>query len=339
MGDWIEHKYVGLLSNRLEHFKRKSSETYTFRCPLCGDSQKSKIKTRGYIYPKGGKLRFYCHNCGASMFLGQLIKALDTRLYEEFVKEVFVENTIKAPPKQTAPDVTKIVVPRYLKNSPLKDLKKISQLQHDHAAKRYVDSRKIPFKVQFKLFFSPKFKTWVNSFLPNKFENTDIDGPRLVIPLLDKQGNFFGCQGRSLSNETPRYITIIVDENKPRIFGLDTCDLNKYTYCFEGPIDSLFIDNSIAMCGSDLSSSTLLNKQSMTVCFDNEPRSKQIVNKIEKYISSGYNVCLWPDSVKGKDVNEMILNGHCTEELKILIDKNTFCGLDAMLHLQSWRKC
>lgn len=327
------------MSNRLQMFKQKDKETYTFRCPICGDSQKSRTKTRGYIYPKSGKLRYHCHNCGVSMTLKYFIKAIDGLLYEQYVKEQFIETNINAPVKQVVPDITKISTPRYKFESPLRGLKKVSQLSADHVAKKYVDGRKIPPAVQYKLFYCPKFKEWVNSFLSNKFESLDRDGPRLIIPLIDKEDRFIGCQGRALNNDSLRYITIVLDEQKPRIFGLDTCDFNKYVYCFEGPIDSLFIPNSIAMLGSDLTSQLSLNKDRSTICFDNEPRSKQIVDKISKYIDNGYRVCLWPSSVNGKDVNEMILNGHCSEELKIYIDKNTFQGLDAKLQLQMWRKC
>lgn len=339
MASWVDHKYVSLMSNRLTMFKQTNKETYTFRCPICGDSQKSKIKSRGYIFPKGGKLRFYCHNCGASMHLGQLIKEVDGLLYEDYIKEQFIETNFKQPVREIVSDITNTTPPRFISNSPLGNLKKISQLEFNHPAKRYIDSRKIPPNKHFKLFYAPKFKHWVNSFIPNKFSSLTTDEPRIVIPLLDKNRDFFGCQGRALSDKGPRYYTIILNDETPRLFGLDTCDLNKYTYCFEGPIDSLFIPNAIAMCGSDLTKNMNMNKRNMVICFDNEPRSLQIVEKISKYIDNEYNVCLWPSNIKGKDINEMILNGHPVEELTITIDKNTFSGLDAKLKLQMWRKC
>jgi predicted RNA-binding Zn-ribbon protein involved in translation (DUF1610 family) len=336
---WIDQKYVGMISNRLEQFKQKDRELYNFRCPICGDSQKSRTKARGWIFSKKGKLRFYCHNCGQSMLFGNFLKTIDIILHQEYLKEVFIENNVYNPIPEPAVDICKIQIPKYKKESPLKNLTKVSSLPVDHYAKKYIMSRKIPSHIHYKLFFAPKFKTWVNSFIPDKFKDLNKDEPRLIIPFIDRDKNFFGCQGRALIATKQRYITIIADEDKPKVYGLDATDLSKHVYVFEGPIDSMFIENSIAMCGADLSQSIDINKSNSTIVFDNEPRSLQIVKKIDKYARLGYRVCLWPDRMNGKDVNEMILNGHDSDEIKIIIDKNSYSDLEANLQLQMWRKC
>ena len=340
MSIWIDQKYINLISARLPRFKQKNKDTYNFRCPICGDSERSSTKARGWIYTKGAALRFYCHNCSASMLIGNFIRTIDPLLYVEYQREKFIENNLHNPISEPVKDIKSFSPPKFMSNSsPLKSLKKVSSLAVDHPFKKYVMSRKIPSQHHYRLFYCEKFKTWVNSFIPDKFPNVAKDGPRLVLPLIDREKKFFGCQARSLDSKEVRYITVLQDESKPKVFGLDTCNLTKPFYVFEGPIDSLFMDNSIAMCGSDLSKSLDVNRDIATIIFDNEPRSKQIVSKIEKYINNNYRVCLWPGSVNGKDMNEMVLNGHEPEELKILIDKNTFRGLEAMLCLQTWRKC
>ena len=339
MSIWIDDKYVNLISARLPRFKRKNKNLYNFRCPICGDSERSKTKARGWIFEKSGKLRFYCHNCNASMLIGGFIKQLDPTLYLDYQREKFIENNIVNPVVESKPDITKMAAPKFMSgDSPLKSLKKVSSLPIDHPFKKYVMSRKIPSQHHFRLFYCPSFKKWVNTFIPNKFDE-EKDSPRLILPFLDREKVFFGCQGRSLSDKSVKYITVLKDETKPKIFGLDTCDISKQFYVFEGPIDSMFFDNAIAMCGSDLTKSIDIDKAKATIVFDNEPRSAQIVKKIEKYIDNGYKVCLWPGNVKGKDVNEMILNGHEPEELKIIVDKNAFSGLEAKLNIQVWRKC
>ena len=339
MSLWIDQKYINLISVRLEQFKQKDRELFNFRCPVCGDSQRSKIKARGWIFNKKGKYRFYCHNCSASMTFSNFLKSLDVVLHQEYMKDMFIENNLDNPLPLSKPDITKIEVPKYKIDSPLKNLTKISSLAWDHPVKKYVMSRKIPSNVQYKIFFCPKFRSWVNTFIPDKFADIEKDEPRLILPFLDREKNFYGCQGRSFSKTGNIYITVLLDEDKPKVFGLDTVDFSKHIYVFEGPIDSMFIENSIAMCGSDLSGSLDLNKKKCTVIFDNEPRSPQTVKKIDKYIALGYNVCFWPDRVTGKDVNEMILNGHDAEELKIIIDKNSYSDIEAKLQLQMWRKC
>lgn len=339
MSIWIDQKYIGLLSNRLGQFKQKDRDLYNFRCPVCGDSQKSKIKARGWIFNKKGKFRFYCHNCGASMLFSNFLKFMDVSLHQDYMKDMFIENNINNPIGESKPDITSFAKPKFQVNSPLKKLKKISSLGIDHYAKKYVMKRKIPSHVQYKLFFCPNFKEWVNSFIPDKFKDFEKDEARLIIPFIDREKRFFGCQGRSFSGTGPRYITIILNEDIPRVFGLDSVDLSKQVYVFEGPIDSMFIDNSIAMCGSDLTKSLDLNKNKTTMVFDNEPRSSAIINKMYKYIEAGYNMCFWPQSINGKDINEMILNGHEVEELSVIINKNTYSGIEAKLQLEMWRKC
>ena len=330
---YIDHKYVGLLSSRLERFTRKNAKTYICRCPICGDSQKSKYKTRGYLYEKQDKVLFYCHNCHVSMQLGNFIKHLDQILYKEYIQEKFIERTKETPVSQV--DITKIHTPLYRIESPLAALKKISQLRWDHPAKKYVDKRKIPPKTHYKLFYCPKFKEWVNGIIPEKFDSEN-DEPRLIIPFLDKEEKMYGFQGRSFRKDGLRYITIMVNPDVPKVFGLDTVDLSKHVYVTEGPIDSLFLENSLAMAGSDLDLTKVLgDNKNVTVCYDNEPRNKEIVKKVEYMIDKGYNVVIWPPSVQSKDINDMVLEGI---DVKRVIAENSFKGLEAKLKLTTWRK-
>ena len=335
---FIDHKYVGLISNRLDRFKRKNSTTYNCRCPICGDSKTDRTKTRGYIYEKKGSMLYFCHNCGASMSFGNFLKTIDPEMHKAYAQEKFVEkySTSNSTP---APDITKIVIPKFLKDSPLKALKKISQLEWNHPAKMYVDKRKIPPNVQYKLFYAPKFKAWVNSFIPGKFDDT-MDEARLVLPFLDNEKNFFGAQGRSFSPSGQRYITIITDEAKPKLFGLDAVDFNRKTYILEGPIDSLFIPNAIAMAGADLNLALFpeAQKENMVFVYDNEPRNKDIIKRIQSTIDKGLRVCIWPQSLEHKDINDMIMSGKSASEIKSIIDNNTHKGLSAQLALTSWKK-
>ena len=333
--NYIDNKYIGLVSNRLERFKRKNDNTYLFRCPLCGDSQKNRTKTRGYIYQKANDALFYCHNCHASMRLGTLLKNIDPALYKEYVQERFLEKKT-GEPKDSPVDISKFTRPNFMKESPLKSLKKVSQLAWDHPVKKYIDKRKIPSKFHYKLFYAPKFKQWVNSIIPDKFSTEDGDEPRLIIPFLDQEKNCFGIQGRSFKKDGIRYITIMFDETKPKIFGLDDIDFEQKVYVVEGPIDSMFLPNCLAMAGS--AASILDTMDNFVLIMDNEPRNKQIVDHIEKCIDLGYNVCLWPSNLEHKDINDMVLAGMSIDQILRMIDNNTFNGLQAKMRLVSWRR-
>lgn len=338
--DWIDQKYIGLISNRVERFKRVNSTTYNLRCPLCGDSKTNKFKTRGYIVEKPvvGTL-YYCHNCHESISLLNFLKRIDSTLAEEYKRDKFIEKNAENPePKEEKRDISKVTVPTFMKaDSPLKKLKKISQLDPEHYVKKYVQKRMIPSSLHYKLFYAPKFKGWVNSIIPEKF-NAENDEPRLIIPFLDKDGNMFGFQGRGFKKDGIRYITIMIDDSKPKVFGLDTIDERGKILVVEGPIDSMFLPNCIAMAGSSVDLEVIFpnkSKDEIVVVMDNEPRNKQIVDRIDKYIEQGYSVCIWPEDIVEKDVNDMILAGLDPEWI---IMQNIKRGLTAKAALTQWKK-
>lgn len=335
---WLDHKYINLMSSRLERFSRVNANTYKFRCPICGDSQKDTRKTRGYVYMRKGTLKFFCHNCNASMGLSWFIKTQDPTLYAEYLKDRMLENGHK---DEVQEFVDKMKTPVFVKTTGLKDLQKVSQLKAEHPVKEYITKRQIPSNTHHKLFYTKNFKAWVNTMLPDKFEDIEKDEPRLILPFLDKDKNLFGFQGRSFRKTGIRYITIMLNEDQPKIFGLDTMDLSKDIYVVEGPIDSLFLPNGIASAGGDLISPLQqldVQKEHFVVVYDNEPRNKDTVKKIVKAIDSGYRVCIWPTAMEQKDINDMVLAGYTIEKVKEIIDECTYSGPTAKLHLAIWRK-
>ena len=340
--DWIENKYLMLISSRLEKFKRKSGNVFNFRCPICGDSETHKNKTRGYIYDKKGKSLFHCHNCNATMSLSNLIKSVDQPLYNEMqLEKLRGEKT----PEQTDLEsfVEKMKKPVFMKSGPLKGLKKVSQLSPDHRVKKLVDARKIPTPYHAKLFSCPNFKNFTNSLVPNKFEKESLerDETRLLIPFFDANKNVHAYQGRAVGNSAVKYITIILDDSVPKVYGLDTVNFNRPVYVTEGPIDSMFIDNSIATAGGDLVSalgSLQSSKSSMVIVYDNEPRSRDTIKKLDKAIMQGYNVCIWPENLEHKDINDMVLAGMSSEFITHILKTNIYRDLAAKLALTKWSK-
>ena len=151
-----------------------------------------KQKDRGYVFRKEQKLLYRCHNCSKGTTLQGLLKHIDVNIYKDYIFEQFKKDRVN---KELDGKLT-FTQPNFMKgSSPLKSLKKISQLRHDHPVKRFVDSRKIPTKTHFELFFAPKFYKWVNTIIPNKFPSTEGDHPRLVIPFFDENNEFFAFKG------------------------------------------------------------------------------------------------------------------------------------------------
>ena len=326
---YIEQKYLNIVSSQLLRFKKTNDFVWNFRCPYCGDSQKNSSKARGFVFRKESNLIYKCHNCGVGASFKNLLNHIDPKICNDYIFEKYKKNEPEV-------DIGKFTQPKFMKGpSPLKSLKKVSSLKHDHPVKRFVESRQIPSKGHYELFYAPKFYERVNKIIPNKFPSLKGDHPRLVIPFLDENNKMFAFQGRAFGNEIPKYITITLDPDKNKIYGLNRLDTKKPKLVVEGPIDSLFLDNCIAVGGADF---TRLEKENTTIVFDNERRNYEVLKQIEKTINLGYNVVLWPDDVKEKDINDMVISGKTKDEIQTIIKNNTYQGNMAKIRFTTWRK-
>lgn len=292
---------------------------------------------RGWIleHPSKNTPVFYCHNCSRSMSLSNFIKEVSPAIHIDYIREHSLEKyrgkDVTKTPEKKQQDISKI------KKKPviLEGLQSIGSLNIGHPVKKYVTSRGIPSNKHYRLYYAKDFNNWVNKTLPDKL-NSKIKDKRLVIPFYDKKGEIFGVSGRSLDpNSKLRYITIMFDESKPKIFGLDEVDCTEKYYIVEGPIDSLFIDNSIAMVSADFDRNDIQHKRNAVIVYDNEPRNAEIVKKIEKVIDEGFSVVIWPSQPdKKEDINDMVLQGI---DVMSVIKKNTYKGLLAKLQFSKWR--
>ena len=332
MSSYIDLKFINDLSGRLSQFKKKTDYLFNFRCPHCGDSQKSKTKARAYLYRVKNDMFFKCHNCGQGQNLANFIKFIDPKLYEQYLLERYKKSAPATPKPKFDFKPTK-----FTNQTPIDDLKSIKDLPEDHPARLYCVNRKIPEKYFDKLFLSDKFMTLVNEVKPNTYKITK-DHPRLIIPFYDTTGKVFAFQGRAFGNEQPKYLTIKLDENKQKVYGLDKVNFQKPIYITEGPIDSLFIDNCLAAGGADLFLKNKIPNENITYIFDNEPRNKEIVNRMYKVIEQDFNVVIWPEDLQLKDVNDMIMSGLTKLELQNIISNNTYSKLSALTKLNYWKK-
>ena len=244
--------------------------------------------------------------------------------------ERYKEGTIgKNVPK---PDLTQFVSkPTFAKKTV--NLETLSSLNNFHVAKKYILDRGIPENKLNRLYYCPNFKEWSNT-QKQTFPDTTNDEARIIIPLNDTDGNLIGFQGRSLSpNAKMRYITVMLDENAPKLYGLDHINKNETIYIVEGPLDSFFLENSVAMCGSDVDIRSFGWSDYIWV-YDNEPRSRQITDKISKSIDAGDKVVIWPSAIKQKDLNDMVVSGI---NVKSVIQSNVYQGLKGKLQLSNWK--
>ena len=326
----VDVKFVRLLSVRCDKFTTKKTDLYQLRCPYCGDSQKHKNKARGYFFGKQQRLFYRCHNCGVGRSLSNFLKDHAPDLHSQYMLESFsgsktyTKRQIKLEESTFEKPVFKV--------SPGKELPTIDRLDFEHPARKYLESRMIPDLSKF--YYTDNFKRWVNSVTP-KFDSLDNDDARIIIPLLDEEGEWMGFQGRSLDPKaTLRYITIMLNDEDPKIYGLDTIRTDASVFITEGPFDSTFIRNACAMCGSDVHLGDCGISTPVYV-YDNEPRNQQIIDRISKTINNGNSVVIWPKGIKEKDINDMVLAGH---DVQNIVDSNIYAGLQAQVKLNDWKK-
>jgi predicted RNA-binding Zn-ribbon protein involved in translation (DUF1610 family) len=333
MSLYIDKKFVSLVSPKLERFKQKSEYLWTFRCPICGDSHKNKLKTRGYFYRRKSDLFYTCHNCGTSLSVGNFLKAIDPSLYREYQLERYKnESTGNVAKPDFSIAKTKPVFATRI------DLPTIASLSDNHPAKAYLLKRKLPADRLSDIYYADDFSAFVKDIHPD-YDKTLYKEQRIIFPFYDEKKNLLGFQGRAVGDSKIKYITVKLNDDNKKVFGLDRVDFSKKVYVVEGPIDSLFLQNSLATMDASLSNIiTLLGNHDYVFIHDNECRNSAIVKQMEKTISKNKNIFIWPQDVAAKDINDWILTGTTPAEIQSLIDTNTFNSLRAKLEFERWRK-
>ncbi len=332
---FLDTLYANRISSRLDHFKKKSQNLYNMRCPFCGDSSKNQYKARGYLFKEKDTLIYHCHNCGVSISFSNFLNKIDSSIYKEYMFDLMQyknPTTVLDKPK-----------PKIVKSIDI-NLPTIESLPNNHLAKQYCVARMLP-KIFFKeLYFSEDFKGFVDEIKPDEDRKLLNNELRLVIPFIDELNNLVGFQGRALTQSTNnlRYISIRLDETSEKmVYGLNRLNQTKKIYVLEGPFDSMFLDNSIAVTTSKLNTIlgiTGLNKN-YTFIYDNQPKNSQVTGFMEGTINTNYSIFIWPPELKEyKDINDAIKGGYTNSEIQSIIDSRTYNGLMAKLEKQQWMK-
>jgi len=328
---WVDKKYLRLVSSRFRNSKWKNEELLNHSCPYCGDSEKNPHKARGYHFKMKETFIYKCHNCGESKSFGKFLKEQDNSLWKQYAVEKFYKKD---------PTFTEVKVPKVtkiFKDDPLKKVGCVPAIDAQQA-RDYLNHRHIPKDRWDELYYVENSQSL--SSLDYKYRDRVFgNDPRLVLPFYSRQGKLVGVSGRALNSNKLRYLTLKFDDQESLIYGLRTVDYNKRVYVTEGPIDSLFLPNAIAVGGSDFSKlKSIVPTEEAVVVFDNEPRNGELVKKMVQIIDDGFTICLWPKSIAQKDINDMILNGLSAKIVEQTINENKFSGLSAKMALSDWSK-
>lgn len=334
MSLWLDEKYLRLISHRLPMFTDKGNHKFACRCTICGDSEKKKNKRRGGFFAIAGKLFFRCFNCNASMLFGTFLKDFDANLYQEYNLARFKE---KLSNEINSASQTPVNIPETKKYIPdiFFDLPLVSSLDEKSRPYLFCVNRKLPID-DFDFYYAENFIEWTHGHT-DKFDSwKGKDHPRIIIPWRDRESKIIGYSARALdADQEQKYYRIYVDDSiKEKFFGMDRLDESKQMYVLEGEIDSLMIPNAIAVANGKLH--TYIDYDAIYVP-DADRRNKHICKGISDMIELGFLVCLIPDGLPGKDLNELVIAGFTSEQLVDMIMKNTFCGLEAKMRFNAWK--
>jgi hypothetical protein len=349
MSLYIDIKYLNQIGNRLDLFKKKSDRLWNCRCPICGDSTKKKNKARGYFFAKGNDLFYKCHNCDAGQHFGTFLKNLDALQYREYalerysngenrrahsnpedqLKALFTEPKFSFGDEALAPTLLDQLLPR------------VNTLPADHECRKFCADRGIPEYQLSRLYFIDDMRN-IGQISPKMRDKIKTAEPRLVIPFRDGTGKLVGVTCRALRGESLRYIAVRIDEDAPQIFGQE--DINPLTtvYAVEGPLDSLFLPNAVAVGGTGFHRLADLGveQRRLIVVIDNQPRNREVVAVYKKVIDEGYRVFFWPSKYTDvKDINDLVkATGLNSRQLADLIDDHSVSGLKAQAQLAVWKR-
>ena len=333
---YVDHKFIKLVSSKLDRFQQKNQNLYNFRCPFCGDSEKNTYKARGYVYELKDSLIFKCHNCSVGCSLGNLLKHVDMALYNTYVLERFKGNRVFEKKKEEPS--YKFEAPKFNSVNSLTEIGaiKLSKCDISHSAIKFAKSRRISSDHYGYLYYLDDEENLEQ--LSDKYKDR-IAGhsSRILLPYYNEHSELIGLTGRAIDPKNKlRYLTLKLSDH-PMIYGLDRVNKNQNIYVVEGPIDSLFLKNGIAVSGADFAKlDSVVPKDKCVLVFDNEPRNKEVLAQMSKMIDASYSICIWPRNIYEKDINDMILRGW--KFVSDIIDANTHKGLSARAAFQNWKK-
>lgn len=330
---YIQWSFAGRTNNgSLRNWKRLNNRI-TFSCPICGDSHSDAKKARGNIYEYKNTLLYGCYNCGAAMSFDSFLRQINEPLYKEYKLEI-LRSSGKTPFYPTESKAEKTL--KTQKN--VKNWKSVF-VKPKGAALKYLESRNIPLDVG--ILYTDNFRRSIVDL----YEMFDLDidemspcreEEKIIFPFLYDTVLTY-VQGRSIDptvEKKYRYMTIEINGGH-KVYGMERI-VDGDVYVTEGPIKSLFVKNGIALADANLTrASQFLDKDRIVLCYDNEPRSKIGVGKMEDALNAGYRVIILPHEVEQKDLDDMANDGL---DVQRLVEQYQFKGPAGLMRLSQWRR-
>jgi hypothetical protein len=306
---------------------KKYQNIYNAECPVCREG-KSRGRTRRLFYFPSKKY-LYCHNCSKSWKPFEWVKDVTNLTLPEILKKNAAKSETQTSVQKTEHNIKQDFVLPDLPDGCV-DLTDPTQLE-------FYKNNKIVLQ-GLEYCKSRKLFDAVNSC--DKFYvclGDKVHKNRLIIPFYNESKKITCYQSRSLNNEMPKYLT---KYGEKEVFGINNVDVSiPYVFVFEGPIDSMFVKNGIAIASLSPTEKQITQINSLIgfeiiYVFDNDKGNKQVARKIKKCIQDGKNIFIWPNEMKPfKDFNEVCVKLNMNEISWNFVVKNSFKGPAASLKL------
>lgn len=307
---------------------KKYQNVFNAECPVCKEGKSAGRSRRLFYFPHKGY--FFCHNCSKSWRPFEWVKEVTTMTIPEIIKrnnEKAGENQLPEKYVKPVEEKVELVISDLPEGSV--DLTDETQVQFYHTNK-FV-------KLALEYCRNRRLFTATNSC--SKFYvalEDKVHRNRLVIPFYGDNNKVICYQTRALtSNQFPKYLTKFGEKE---LFGLNNVDSTiPYVFVFEGPIDSMFVKNGIAMASLSPTEKQLQQINNLIgfeqiYVFDNDKNNAQTSRKIEKYIKERKKIFIWPKEFsRFKDFNEICCSLELDEIPWKFVVKNSAKGPEALI--------
>lgn len=309
---------------------KSGQQIYNFSCPVCNEG-KSKNKRRGFFMVD--KNYFYCQNCQKSWspisWIMEVSNAsfrevmIDAGEHDNTFSEILNRQSKPAPkPKQPSLPYDSINL-----NDPIQ-LKYYDNDKTVQECLRYIKNRRLNTSIN-------KPKTFYISLTDMVHKN------RLCIPFFDENGKIVYYQTRALYKKDEDIAKYLSKKDADKtLYGINNIISSlEYIFLFEGPIDSMFCQNGVGVCGLTLTSTqqAQLDKYRMFKriwVLDNQLDNIDVLDKYNELISKGENIFFWPKEFKDyKDINAVCVSMNRDSISPKFILNNTLNGMAAKMKL------
>jgi hypothetical protein len=311
----------------------RGSNSYQASCPICREGKSWLKKQRCYYIVK--KNIIHCHNCGWHGNPVNWIMEVSGDSFSQVMSSsqdydtVNIENFSKPKNKKIDYELPCDCID-------IEDEEQLEFFNYEPVIKKALEvlnHRRLLSAIN----RPKKYYVTLNDFV---HEN------RLIIPFYDENNKIVFYQSRKLLDSDKKAKYLSKKDSERSLFNIDKVDENiPYIFITEGPLDSTFIRNGIALAGiSESGSDIFTEKQKLQIqlfplhelifVLDNQWNDQTSKKKSKALLEAGKRVFVWPKEYREfKDLNDVCVAYKLDEFPYKFIQKNSYSGMTGKMKI------